>query len=866
MNPWKWFSKISLEKISLEKQGLYYKLSVIFGLFFLAPIAGFLYFAMKYDILSDEYIPIYFMTFLFFSLFGFIMLRKMFDEIVLISRKISHTVKEDLSLAHIPQAEDELKGIVHSFQTLERELRESFRHVEKKTAEISTLKEMSDLCYMTFNKEDLLYITLERALKLVGADIGSIMILEEPKRDAFVIEAGIGLGNIAKKGDRVSVADSLAKHAIINKAPLLVEDIETDIRFGRPSKPQYSTKSFICMPLKTMNDVIGVLNMSQRKTEKPFVQEDVDLLIPLLSNAAFTYDNLRLSKENTDRATQMKTVENLSSMINSSFRGSQLVHSMLSEIKNVVPYSIAIVMAQDEDIKQSLYIMDLLAFIPTNLNIGHSYLYEGTILEKLTKLQKSLILDETSSLTHPVEKEIFSDHISHSVLLTPLKVEERVTGILILCNVHPEALTGKETFIETMANGLSLAIEKDKLLIAVIRRNQELDTLRQIGGALAASTFDRIKVLQHTMDMIQGIMDVDAGSLMLLDGNELEVKVSFNISTSVDILQRTRFKLGEGIAGYSAARGESLIVRNVKESKYFHPDFDRVTGFETRSVLCVPLISQGKVLGVIEVRNKRHGEFTQDDLQLLQSIATTVSIALENARLYGETLTMAEKERAIRNMFQKFVPKEVIDKITHGTETRPVIDEFKIITLLNIDIRGYSSLSHKFGPQKTVAILNYFFATMGEIVFKHHGIVDKYLGDGFLALFGAPVSSPSDTDNAISAALEMQRAMEGVADYLQKRFGASLTMGVSIHTGEVVVGNIGFDKKMDYTVIGDSVNFVFKLQSLCKPWPNGILISEKTYYACQSPLNVEEICHYATDDDAEKLKIYRLIGQEKTNV
>lgn len=153
---------------------------------------------------------------------------------------------------------------------------------------------------------------------------------------------------------------------------------------------------------------------------------------------------------------------------------------------------------------------------------------------------------------------------------------------------------------------------------------------------------------------------------------------------------------------------------------------------------------------------------------------------------------------------------------------------------------------------------------MGEIVFKHHGIVDKYLGDGFLALFGAPVSSPSDADNAISAALEMQKAMEGVADYLQKRFGASLTMGVSVHTGEVVVGNIGFEKKMDYTVIGDSVNFVFKLQSLCKPWPNGILVSERTYYACQSTLNVEEVSNYVMDSDTEKMKIYRVIGQEKT--
>ena len=88
-------------------------------------------------------------------------------------------------------------------------------------------------------------------------------------------------------------------------------------------------------------------------------------------------------------------------------------------------------------------------------------------------------------------------------------------------------------------------------------------------------------------------------------------------------------------------------------------------------------------------------------------------------------------------------------------------------------------------------------------------------------------------------------------------------MGVSIHTGEMVVGNIGFDKKMDYTVIGDSVNFVFRLQSLSKPWSNGILISEKTFHACQSTLNVEEVSNNGMDSDSEKMKIYRVISQEK---
>ena len=846
--------------ISIENQRLNYKLSIIFSLFFLTPIAGFMYFAIKYDILNDEYIPIFSLALLVFPFFGFHMLRKMFDKITGLYKNISQVITTEFSPSQMHLAKDELNGIVHSFQTLEHELRRSFRNLEKKTAAISSLKELSDLCYMTFNTEDLFYITLERALKLTDAHIGSVMILKKPERDVFVIEANIGLGDIAKKGDITSFDDSIAKYAVINKSPLLVEDIETDMRIGRQSRPQYATKSFICMPIKTIDDVIGVLTISRSKTEKPFTQEDVDVLIPLLSNASFTYDNLRLLREGEDRSMQLNAMGSISAIINSSFRSSELFQAILNEMKAVIPYELAIIMILDEDSQQYLQILDIMAFIPTGLNKDDSYLLDGTIFLKVMKQQQPLMLQDTNTLAHPVEREVLTAQGARNAFLAPLKTEGQATGILILCNIPHERVSNADKLIEAMAHDLSRAVEKEKLVIAFARRSQEQETLRQIGSALAASTFDMDKVLQHTMDIIQVIMDVEAGSLMFLDDSELEFKVAFNIGANIDSLKGSRFKLGQGIAGYSAARGEPMIVIDTKESKQFNPYFDRMTGFETRSVLCVPLISQGKVRGVIEVLNKRRGEFTQSDLQLLQSIATTVGIAMENARLYGETLSMAEKERGIRHIFQKYVPKEVIDKITFGKEESPLIDEFKIITLLNIDIRSYSTLSHKVGPQKTVAILNYFFAAMGEIVFKHHGIVDKYLGDGFLALFGAPVSSPLDADNAVAAALEMQRAMEEVSDYLKKRFGASLSMGVSIHTGEMVVGNIGFDKKMDYTVIGDAVNFVFRLQSLCKPWPNCILVSEKTYYACQSIPQIEEIDAYESDSNTEKLKIYRIIG------
>ncbi|MGB7921487.1 MAG: adenylate/guanylate cyclase domain-containing protein, partial [Desulfobacterales bacterium] len=227
-------------------------------------------------------------------------------------------------------------------------------------------------------------------------------------------------------------------------------------------------------------------------------------------------------------------------------------------------------------------------------------------------------------------------------------------------------------------------------------------------------------------------------------------------------------------------------------------------------------------------------------------------------RLYKETVSMAEHERGVRRMFQKFVPKAVLENIIQGERTgRSVVDEVKTVTLLNIDIRGFTELAMEMGPQKTVSILNNFFSIMGEIVFKHNGIVDKYLGDGFLALFGAPVSSVRDADNAAAAALEMKEAIAPINKTFEKEMGIALHIGISVHTGDVVVGNIGFDKKMDYTVIGDAVNTVFRLQELTKSYPNGIIIGENTRRAAQSKFRLRNLQNALGD-----LSLYELIGIE----
>jgi len=852
-----------LGEIFLKKRDLYYRLMLSIGLFFVFPALGFLFFAVKHNILQDQSLPTFLICFLIFSSIGFILLRSVFKKVSRISEEFSERVVSELTGVQLEHKADELSNIVDSFNAMESHLKNTLSQLEKRSSEISTLKELSDLCYVTFDTEELLYVTLERALKLVKADIGSVLILERPQRKAFIVQTHIGLGEEVKVGSRIDFDTSIVKYAVINKSPLLVEDIEKDSRFGRSNRSTYATKSFICMPLKTIGDIIGVISISRRNDDIAFTQKDVEVLTPLLSNAAFTYENIRLSKDNELGNEIVKTTLKIFKMINSSLRDSELMYSILNEVQSLIPYELAIVMVRDDNRPDELMIYDLQSRGPTNLSKGTYYPYKGTILDKVIQQETMLILTDTGQLTHGTERELFVNQYSGASLISALRITGEIKGVLILCSSSKDNLNKELEFVEVVRDSVAFAIERTKLSTSVKRRSQEFETLKQIGGALAASTFDIDQVLKYAMEMIRVTMDVEAGSLLLIHNDELEFKVSFDIDASK--LGQSTIKLGQGIAGYAASQGKSIIVNDVRQSPHFFPSFDNTTGFKTKSALCVPMISQGRVIGVIELLNKRSGDFGYNDEQLLQSIISSLIIAIENARLYQETVSMTEHERGIRQIFQKFVPKDVVDKIIYGEESgTPLMDEFRTMTFLNIDIRGFSKLAKTIGPHKTVPMINYFFAIMGEIVFKHQGIVDKYLGDGFLALFGAPISSVSDADNAIAASLDMKLAIVPVSDYFLKEVGTPLSMGIAIHTGEAVIGNIGFEKKMDYTVIGDSVNTVFRLQSIVKPLMNGILISEKTRKAAQSKLDVREIGEYDIDAASEKVKVYELLNQNKS--
>lgn len=842
------------------------KLHLAFGFFFLCPVAGFIFFGVRYNLLSDEYVPYFFLGLLVFAWLGFSILKGLFERITAISARMTvASPAEHAARDRIPEAvPDELRAIVDSFESIRDRFGQTARRLEKKSADISVLKDLSELCYVTSDPEEILYIALERALLLTASDIGSVLSLErrsDPK--AFTVKATIGLGSRIKPGDRIDFDSSIAKYAVLNKSPLLVENIEQDKRFGRANLDHYGTTSFVCMPIKTHKEIIGVLTVSSRDPRRVYTQEEVEALTPLLGNAAFTFENLRLLRENDRHGRSARSLDRISKVLNSSFHDGELLSAVLHELQSALEIGAGAVLIRDDLQPGSIQVRASFGLRGAAARRMSSFPVKGSLVEKALQEEASVTVEPPAGDAQPLDAALFEEAAGNACCLTPLRTGGNVFGVLLLVGRSRDRLQESQPMVGWVAGGIALSVERNRLLAALAKREQEMATIRQVGGALASSTFDLEKVLTYTMDMIHEVMNAEAGSLLFLENGELEVAVAFN--GSLPSLRKFKLKLGQGIAGCVAARGEAIIVNDMERSLQFFPVIDEESGFRTRSALCVPMISQGRVIGVIEVLNKVNGPFDGNDRDLLQALAASVCIALENARLYKETVAAAAHERDVRRVFQKFVPKEVVDKIVHGADIgdRPVIEEVKRVTLLNIDIRGFSRISRRMGPQRTVALLNRFFAAMGEVVFRHHGVVDKYLGDGFLAVFGVPVSGPDDADNAVRAALEMQRILTEENAGLLSREEAAIHMGISIHTGEVVVGNIGFEKKMDYTVIGEAVNTVFRMQGLLKSLPDGILISDTTLQAVQSKLSVTPLETPAEfRSEFGHLALYELAGSD----
>ena len=203
--------------------------------------------------------------------------------------------------------------------------------------------------------------------------------------------------------------------------------------------------------------------------------------------------------------------------------------------------------------------------------------------------------------------------------------------------------------------------------------------------------------------------------------------------------------------------------------------------------------------------------------------------AYEHVKGYALKAVVAQhREQRIRNIFQKYVPKEVIEQFFANPEGM-LSGQDRDLALLFSDIRGFTGIAEQLSPADVVESLNAYYGAMVEIVIKHRGIVDKYIGDCLMAFFGAPVTHHDEAYQATLSALEMLEALPAFNEWQRSKGRKPFRIGIGINYGMVTIGNIGSERKMDYTVIGDMVNLASRLESLTKQYGEPLIVSDKVH-------------------------------------
>jgi len=242
------------------------------------------------------------------------------------------------------------------------------------------------------------------------------------------------------------------------------------------------------------------------------------------------------------------------------------------------------------------------------------------------------------------------------------------------------------------------------------------------------------------------------------------------------------------------------------------------------------------------------------------NLATVQLTSLRNEPI-GYMLMMEDitREKRLRNTMSRYMSKPVVDQLLESGSVE-LGGTGRDVSVLFSDIRGFTSISERLGAKDTVALLNEYFTDMVDIVFAHNGVLDKYIGDMLMAVFGSVLQSDEDASNAIMVGNKMLTALHQLNRRRAARGGEAIRIGIGISTGHVVAGNIGSLKRMEYTVVGDRVNLAERLESANKFYGTSILICDATYQAVRHHAAAREIDLIRVRGRETPVAIYEALG------
>ncbi len=500
---------------------------------------------------------------------------------------------------------------------------------QRRIEELERLSQISRSVVRVLDLDQVLTRILHEATRLLNVETGSVLLVDKETNE-LVFRVSVQDGQPVQISQRLKTGQGVAGWVAQHGEPLLVPDVRQDIRWYGEVESGFLTRSILCVPLKTNGQVIGVLQALNKKGPIGFADRDLTLLSAFAASATVAIENARLFSE-ARQVRELRALNEVSAVLSSTLELKDVLEIGLAKALEVVQVESGAVSLIDEA-SGELEMAATHGWRRGSVPVG-TRIPAGEGLSGLVAATGQALITNDVRQDPRVAIEAFRDEGVQAMMMVPLRTGGQVVGVLSAMSYTPLAFTIEEiNALSTIGGMFGVAVGNAMLYDRVRSNLTQLAYLNEVGGALTAS-LDLEHVLQIIMEGVTSLIGVERASIFLIDETTGDLVLEYNLGGGEGIRLPAPWS---GIAGWIATRGIPIIVNDVRSDPRFLSDVDTATQFDTRSILGAPLKIEDRIIGAIEMLNKKNDPFTEEDRDLLVGFSKWAATALHNARLYQE--------------------------------------------------------------------------------------------------------------------------------------------------------------------------------------------------------------------------------------
>lgn len=517
----------------------------------------------------------------------------------------------------------------------EQALRESERSYWQRSAELQALYDISLRLNMQLETSGLLNLIVEQAVMLMGTDAGCLYIYD-PRRGELTMSVATGYYS-EFVGQAIRPGEGLAGRVFSSRRSMVVDDYSTWPGRAAAYDGESRFKATLAVPLLGASGVLGVLDIGGSQRKQAFDEYDVQLAELFAAQASVALESARLHAEAQRRAMELAALNKAGQVITSTLNQEEMLSLVMAEIKHLLAAEGASVLLLDPTGRELTFAA--VAGPSAEILLGKQMPATAGAAGWVVQHKRAVLMDDAQRDARLYSSiDTLTGLTTRSLLAVPLLLNERVVGVVEAINPYQVgAFTDHDLeMLEVLAGSIVVALENARLFSSLDREKERLELLYELGRQLA-ETLDVYEVAYRALDGLCSIVGALYGVVRVCepaeagDGHILKPAAAVGYPRSVPD-ESFRLRLGEGLAGWVAARRETAVVDDVTKNGRWK----RVGALddEVRSAMCVPLVSGDELVGVLTMASTRPGFFDRDTCRLVESAAGTVAVAIANARLF----------------------------------------------------------------------------------------------------------------------------------------------------------------------------------------------------------------------------------------